>query len=118
MAVGDGPRLRARIGELLGAQRSSRSAVQAFCRSILGLAISRGAMQRVVDRVLAAIHPQYERLAEVARQSRGTHVDETTWSHQGILAWLWVRVHTTGAFFRVTVQVPKIRLVTPVGYAV
>src|SRR5918999_4213526 len=40
---GYGPRLTALIGELSGSQRGSRSTVQAFCQSALGVHISRGA---------------------------------------------------------------------------
>jgi transposase len=54
---GYGPRLTALIGELSGPQRDSRSAVQAFCGSVLGVPISRGAIQRAVDRVSEAITP-------------------------------------------------------------
>jgi transposase len=52
---GYGPRLTALIGELSGSQRGSRSAVQEFCTSVLGVPISRGAIQRVVDRVSEAM---------------------------------------------------------------
>jgi transposase len=40
-----GPRLTALIGELSGGQRDSRTAVQEFCASVLGISISRGAIQ-------------------------------------------------------------------------
>jgi transposase len=42
---GDGPRLTALVGELSGSQRDSRSMVQEFCASVLGMPISRGAIQ-------------------------------------------------------------------------
>jgi transposase len=64
---GYGPRLTARIGELSGHQRDSRSSVQEFCRSVLGVPMSRGAIQRAVDRVSEAIKPYYEAIAEKAR---------------------------------------------------
>ena len=57
--VGYGPRLTGLIGELSGAQRSSRSAVKEFCQSVLGVAISNGGIQRCVDRVSQAILPYY-----------------------------------------------------------
>jgi transposase len=66
---GYGPRLTALIGELSGPQRSSRSAVQEFCASVLGVPISRGAVQRAVDRVSEAICPPYEAIAEKARSA-------------------------------------------------
>jgi transposase len=52
---GYGPRLTALIRGLSGSQRDSRSAVQEFCTSVLGIPISRGAIQRAVDRVSEAI---------------------------------------------------------------
>jgi transposase len=96
---GYGPRLTALIGALSGSQRSSRSAVQAFCSSVLGVAISRGAIQRMVERVSDAIGPHYQRIGERARGARVNHVDETTWYRHGVVAWLWVMVNPTGAFF-------------------
>jgi transposase len=61
---GYGPRLTALIGELSGSQRDSRSMVQEFCTSVLGVPMSRGAIQRVVERVSEAITPHYEAIAE------------------------------------------------------
>jgi transposase len=98
---GYGPRLTALIGELSGSQRGSRSAVQEFCRSVLGVPISRGAIQRAVDRVSEAITPYYEAIAERARGVPVNHLDETAWYQHGILAWLWVMVNPTVAFFMV-----------------
>jgi transposase len=65
---GHGPRLTALIGELSGPQRDSRSAVQEFCASVLGVSISRGGIQRAVDRVSEAIEPLYEAITEKARR--------------------------------------------------
>jgi len=76
---GYGPRLTALIGELSGPQRSSRGAVQEFCASVLGVRISRGAIQRAVDRVSDAITPHYEAIAGKARAAPVNYIDETTW---------------------------------------
>jgi transposase len=100
-AAGQGPRLTALIGELSGGQRDSRSAVQEFCRSVLGVHISRGAVQGAVDRVSAAIEPYYEAIAAKARQAPVNYIDETAWYQHGVLAWLWVMVNTTVALFKV-----------------
>ncbi len=96
---GYGPRLTALIGELSGSQRDSRTAVQEFCWSVLGFPISRGAIQRMVDRVSEAITPYYEAIAEKARSSQVNYIDETAWYQHGVLAWLWVMVNATVAFF-------------------
>jgi transposase len=98
---GYGPRLTALIGELSGSQRDSRSAVQEFCISVLGVPISRGAIQHAVDRVSEAIRPLYEAIAEQARQAKVNYIDETAWYQHGVLAWLWVMVNPTVALFKV-----------------
>jgi transposase len=98
---GYGPRLTALIGELSGSQRDSRSMVQEFCTSVLGVSISRGAIQRCVDRVSHAIQPYYDAIAEQARAAQVNHVDETAWYQHGVLMWLWVMVNATVAFFKV-----------------
>src|SRR5918999_2354981 len=90
---GYGPRLTALIGELSGGQRDSRTAVQVFCASVLGIPISRGAIQRCVDRVSEAISPHYEAIATQARTVKVNYIDETAWYQHGVLAWLWVMVN-------------------------
>jgi transposase len=89
------------IGELSGGQRDSRTAVQACCPSVLGLPISRGAIQRAVDRVSDAVTPHDEAIAEKARGAHVNSIDETAWYQHGMLAWLWVMVKTTVALFNV-----------------
>jgi len=98
---GYGPRLTALIGELSGLQRDSRSVVQEFCTSVLRVPISRGAIQRAVDQVSEAIKPQSEAIAGKARAAKVNYVDETAWYQHGVLAWLWVMVTTTVAFYKV-----------------
>jgi transposase len=102
---GYGPRFTALIGELSGSQRGSRSAVQEFCTSVLGVPISRGAIQRVVDRVSEAITPHYEAIAGKARSTQVNYIDETAWYQHGVLAWLWVMANATVVLF--TVQVSR-----------
>ena len=104
---GYGPRLTALIGELSCPQRDSRRAVQEFCTSVLGIPISRGAIQRAVDRVSEAIKPHYEAIATQARAVKVNYIDETAWYQHGVLAWLWVMVNTTVALF--TVQTSRSR---------
>ena len=98
---GYGPRLTALIGELSGGQRDSRSAVQEFCTSVLGVRISQGAIQRCLDRVSEAIQPLYETIAQKARSAPVNYIDETAWFQHGILAWLWVMTNPSVAFFKV-----------------
>jgi transposase len=98
---GYGPRLTALIGELSGSQRDSRSTVQEFCRSVLGVPMSRGAIQRTVDRVSEAIKPHYGAIAGKARSAKVNYIDETAWYQHGVLSWLWVMVNTTVALFKI-----------------
>jgi transposase len=76
---GDGPRVTARLGELSGRQRSRRSAVQACCRSVLGVPIRQGAMHRAVARVSEARKPDDEAMAVQARRAPVHDMDETGW---------------------------------------
>ncbi|NLI83721.1 MAG: IS66 family transposase [Deltaproteobacteria bacterium] len=114
--VGYGPRLTGFVGELSGGQRSSRRAVKDFCQSVLGVSISVGAIQRCVDRVSQAILPHYEAIAARARTSRVNHVDETPWYRHGVLAWLWVMVNGTVAFFSVKASRSKAAFEELIGH--
>ena len=68
-ASGYGPRLTGFVGELAGIVGASRSAVQALCASVFSIALSKGAIQKMVDRVSEAIGPHYTAIGEVARAS-------------------------------------------------
>ena len=45
------------IGEVAGTQGNSHCAVQDFCCSVLGIPISKGAIQKLIDGVSEAIPP-------------------------------------------------------------
>jgi transposase len=98
---GYGPRLTALIGKLSSSQRDCRNAVQEFCTLVLGVPISRGTIQRAVDRVSEAIKSHYEAIAGKARSAKVNYIDETAWYQHGVLAWLWVMVNTTVALFKI-----------------
>jgi transposase len=61
------------LAELSGPQRDSRSAVQEFCMSVLGMPINLGASQRAVDRVAEALKPYDKAIAEQARWAKVGH---------------------------------------------
>lgn len=100
-AYGYGPRLTALIAELSGPDRNSRSTVQTFFKSVLGIPISRGGIQRAIDRASEAIKPLYDAIARTARQVKVNYIDETPWYHQGLLMWLWVMASQHVAFFKI-----------------
>ena len=99
--TGYGPRLSAAIAQMAGGQGDSRTTVQEFCASILGIPISLGAIQKIIDRVSSAIEPHYEEIGKVARQSEVNHIDETSFSKKEVLQWLWVMANSTVAFFMI-----------------
>lgn len=99
--AGFGPRFSAMIAEMAGTQADSRRIVQNFCASVLGVHISLGAIQKVIDRVSMAIKPHYEAIGTRARRAAVNHVDETSWRKTGRLLWLWVLGNATCACFMI-----------------
>jgi transposase len=72
---GYGPRLTAYVGEMAGMVGASRSAVQALCASVFGIPLSKGTIQKLVDRVSAAIVPHYDTIGQMARQAPVNYID-------------------------------------------
>jgi transposase len=99
--TGYGPRLSALVVELAGIAGNSRDMVQSFCKSVLCVPISLGAIQKVIDRGAKVIAPHYEAITDKARASRINHVDETPWYKAGRLNWLWVMTNPVVAFFMI-----------------
>ena len=98
---GYGPRLTALIGELSAMHRISRRGVQDFCRSVLRVSISLGAIQRLIDRTSLAIVPHDTAIARLARKARAGYVDETPWYCRHALQWLWGLVTDSVALYRI-----------------
>jgi transposase len=98
---GYGPRLSATVAELSGSHGASRQTVQDFCQSVLGIPISVGGIQCILDRTSEALLPLYDEIGRQARQADINHVDETSWFQSGKLNWLWTMVNHTVAFFMV-----------------
>ena len=99
--TGYGPRLCAVIAELAGSHGDSRLTIQNFCASVLGLSISLGAIQKILDRTSEAITPHYDEIGAQTRQAAVNHVDETSWRLKGALCWLWVLANATVALFMI-----------------
>ncbi len=99
--TGFGPRLCALVAEIGGIEGNSRQAIQSFCSSVLGIGISLGAIQNIIDRASKAIHPHYEAIGDKARTVAVNHVDETPWKNNGKLNWLWVMASSVVAYFMV-----------------
>jgi transposase len=89
------------VGELAGIVGASRSAVQDLCASVFGIPLSKGAIQKMVDRVSEAIMPHYTAIGEVARTSLVNYIDETSWLTGGDRRWLWVMANPLVAYFQI-----------------
>ncbi len=100
-ATGYGPRLSALMAELAGTYGNGRRMVQTFCSSVLGVPISLGAIQKVVDRVSQAIDPHYALIGTQARQATVNYIDETPWYCENALEWLWVMASEQVAFYMI-----------------
>jgi transposase len=98
-SFGYGPRMSALIAELSGMQGTSRQGVRQFLNSVLGVTISTGAIQKVIDRVSEAILPAYEKIGQAARSAKVGYIDETSWFKTGVLHWLWVMATSSVAFY-------------------
>jgi transposase len=98
---GYGPRFSALMGELAGTYGNGRCMVQSFCASVLGVPISLGAIQKVLDRVTQAIDPYYAVIARQARQAPVNYIDETPWYCLNALEWLWVMASERVAFYMI-----------------
>jgi transposase len=99
--TGYGSRLSALIAEMSGIQGNRRETVRTFCKSVLNFSISKGAIQRVVDRASEALKPAYEKIGNIARKEEINHVDETSWFQNGGLNWLWTMANSTVAYFMI-----------------
>jgi transposase len=98
---GYGPRLTGFVGELAGIVGASRSAVQELCASVFGIPLSKGAIQKMVDRVSEAIVPYYDTIGQVARTAPVNYIDETSWLVHGDRHWLWVMANPEVAYFQI-----------------
>jgi len=96
---GFGPRLSAMIVELCGVHGDSRRATQDFLYSVLGVSISQGAIQNVLERASRAIEPHYGAIKAAVHVSTVNHADETVWKQKKSLEWLWLLCNPKAAFF-------------------
>ena len=99
--TGFGARFTALTAELSGMDGSSRGTVRKFIRSVLGVHVSAGAVQKIIDRASAAVAPHYEAIRAAVAGGDVGHIDETAWKTGGKLRWLWVMANRNAAFFMI-----------------
>ena len=101
VTTGYGARFTALIGELSGIKAMSRNDVKQLCKSVLGVSIATGTIQKMVDRNSQALAPVYDRIGQIARGSWCNYIDETSWFKEHDLHWLWAMVNEQVAFYRI-----------------
>ena len=99
--TGYGPRFSALVAELSGIQGISRKAVEEFIQNVFDVPISTGGIQKVIDRVSAALAPVHQAIGASVRSAAVNHVDETSWQQAGVIKWLWIMANGLAAFFMV-----------------
>ena len=100
---------------MAGIVGASRSAVQDLCRSVCGIPLSKGAIQKMVDRVSEAILPHYTAIGEVARTSLVNSIDETSWLLHGARQWLWGMANSEVAYFQIHPNRSKVAFAQLIG---
>jgi transposase len=68
---------------------------------VCSIALSQGAIQKMVDRVSEAIGPHHTAIGEVARTSLVNYLDETSWLLHGTRQWLWVMANPAVASLQI-----------------
>lgn len=99
-----GPNLRAFIALLIGRYRISRRMTVEFCREVLNIDISVGAVDNATRRISEALKDPVDEVAERIKESPIVHVDETSWRQKGKRLWLWVVVTSFAVLFRISTR--------------
>jgi transposase len=89
--------------------------VQDLCASVFSIVLSKGAIQKMVDRVSEAIVPYDSAIEEVARTSRVHYIDETSWLMHGERNGLWVMANPDVASFQIHPKRSKAAFVQLIG---
>ena len=96
-----GPRLSAALSFLSGHAHCGKRTVQEIAETIFDTTISLGTIANLEQEMSAALEaPHTEALAAV-RAAPVKNVDETGWSKQGKLCWLWLAATLTVAVFKI-----------------
>jgi len=93
------PRLQALIGYMKGSLHASYSGLEAFCRDVLNIEVSRSHLCNVIARVNEALAEPYEELQTHIPTEPVLNIDETGWKDKGIKYWIWVFCTPMLSFF-------------------
>jgi len=95
------PRLQALVGYMKGSLHASYSGLEAFCRDVLKLEVSRSHLCNVIARVNEALAEPYEELQAHVPTEPVLNIDETGWKDKGIKYWIWVFCTPVLSFFAI-----------------
>jgi transposase len=84
-----GPRLTTLIAYLKGFCHASFSTVRKFLRDVVGVAISRGQLAKIIGKVSDALDGPYQELLEALPGQARLNVDETGHKDNGERMWTW-----------------------------
>ena len=87
-----GPRLRAILSLLAGADRLGKRPIQQLASDLFGLSISIGMICRLERQGAAELETPHEELGQYVRDAASAHIDESSWKQGRDKAWLWVAV--------------------------
>jgi transposase len=84
-----GPRLTALVGFLKGTCHMSYSTLRKYFRDVVGVALSRGMLRKLVAKVSASVADPYEALCAMLATEDRLNVDETGHKENGQRLWTW-----------------------------
>jgi transposase len=96
-----GPNLRALMTLLAASYRLSRRQVQRLLKQVWGVTVALGSVSNNESRVSDCLGGVYEDAHRRAQQSARANADETSWSLEDKLAWLWTVVTPDTVLYRI-----------------
>lgn len=94
-----GPRLTGLIAYLTAVCRVPRRGVEELLETALGVSLSLGSTQKLIEQTSIALKAPYEELESQLRHEPVVNADETGWRESGKKLWLWVFVATRYVVF-------------------
>jgi len=94
-----GPRLQAWLVYLHTLHNQSYQKLETLCEDLLGVPMSQGSLQRLLENASEALAPSMDTLQERVRMAKGLHCDETRWRCNGQSKYLWCAVTDTFSYF-------------------
>ncbi len=96
---GMGDNLQAHMSYFTAEAKLSRKTLKTVLEEVFHVPIALGAIQNRLEDTSAILKPICDQLEDELAKQKVVHIDETSYSHNKGLAWLWVFVASTFAFF-------------------